>query len=202
MGFRTGFVLASLLYITSSYDYPLLFHGQVSEAAVNKAISFYLSMYNAPLSVSVLIHTVFSIGMVGIVAKLVRWSENDKYFGTLSLLLYFGSVLMYVAVSIPNMRVLARPDEPSIVHRAVFDAESYRKVENYSFQPLSFQETASVVQVIGATNVIITAMLAGVLLMQLGEWYSIRLDRIAENKQRQESIAKLGAHRHDDKKVN
>ena len=107
MGFRTGFVLASvlfiygkfsrclttgLLYITSSYDYPLLFHGQVSEAAVNKAISFYLSMYNAPLSVSVLIHTVFSIGMVGIVAKLVRWSENDKYFGTLSLLLYFGSV--------------------------------------------------------------------------------------------------------------
>ncbi|WFD27744.1 Protein csh3 [Malassezia nana] len=157
-------------------------------------------MYHSPLSVSVLIHTVFSIGLIGIVAKLVRWSENDKYFGTISLLLYFGSLLMYVSVSIPNMRALAKPDEPMIVNRAVFDAEAYRKVENYKFQPLSFHETGSVVQVIGATNVIITAMLAGVLLMQLGEWYAIRLDHIAENKQRQESIAKLDAHRNDDKK--
>ena len=63
------------------------------------------------------------------------------------------------------------------------------------------RERASVVQVIGATNVIITALLAGVLLMQGGEWYSTRLDRIAENKQRQEMIAKLGADRSVEKKV-
>lgn len=185
-----------ILYITSTYDYPLLFQNGFTPSDVDKAAEFYLSVYHAPLSVKVLIHTVFGIGLVGIVAKIVRWAEEDKYFGSVSLLLYFGSLLMYVSVEIPNLRVLARPDEPNIVNRAVYDADDKRKVENYDFYPLTSRERVSVVQVIGATNVIITALLAGVLLMQAGEWYSTRLDRISENKQRQEMIEKhLGAER-------
>ncbi|KAL4402278.1 Protein Csh3 [Malassezia pachydermatis] len=186
----------------SSYDYPLLFHGAFGKEEVRNAIDFYLSIYSAPLSVKALIHAIIGLGMIGIVAKIVRWQENDKYFGSISLLLYFVSVLMYIGVNIPNMRALKYPDEMRIVHRAVFDAEAYRKVENYDFKPLSERETTSVVQVISATNVIITVLLAGVLLMQIGEWYAVRLDRIAENKMRQESIAKLGAQRGDEKKKN
>ena len=80
--------------------------------------------------------------------------------------------------------------------RQVYDADDKRKLENYEFYPLTSRERVSVVQVIGATNVIITALLAGVLLMQVGEWYATRLDRISENKHRQEMIAKhLGAER-------
>ena len=161
-----------LLYITSTYDYPLLFQQGFTQSDVDKSVGFYLSMYQAPLSVKALVHSVFGLGL-----------------------------LMYVSVEIPNMRVLAAPEEKNIVHRAVFDAEDTRKVENYEFYPLTGRERASVVQVIGATNVIITALLAGVLLMQGGEWYSTRLDRIAENKQRQEMIAKLGADRSVEKKV-
>jgi hypothetical protein len=163
---------------------------------VEKSASFYLSVYHAPLSVKVLIHSVFAIGMIGIVAKIIRWGEEDKYFGSISLLLYFSSLLMYVSIEIPNMRVLARPTERNIVNRAVYDADDKRKLENYEFYPLTSRERVSVVQVIGATNVIITALLAGVLLMQVGEWYATRLDRISENKHRQEMIAKhLGAER-------
>ena len=183
-----------LLYITSTYDYPLLFQQGFTQSDVDKSVGFYLSMYQAPLSVKALVHSVFGLGLIGIVVKIVRWGEQDKYFGSVSLLLY-------VSVEIPNMRVLAAPEEKNIVHRAVFDAEDTRKVENYEFYPLTGRERASVVQVIGATNVIITALLAGVLLMQGGEWYSTRLDRIAENKQRQEMIAKLGADRSVEKKV-
>lgn len=190
-----------LLYITSTYDYPLLFQQGFTQSDVDKSVGFYLSMYQAPLSVKALVHSVFGLGLIGIVVKIVRWGEQDKYFGSVSLLLYFSSLLMYVSVEIPNMRVLAAPEEKNIVHRAVFDAEDARKVEDYEFYPLTGRERASVVQVIGATNVIITALLAGVLLMQGGEWYSTRLDRIAENKQRQEMIAKLGADRSVEKKV-
>lgn len=189
-----------LLYIASSYDYPILFHGAFGPEQVERSVDFYLSVYDAPLSVKALIHAVMGLGLVGIVTKIVRWQENDKYFGSASLALYFGSILMYISISIPNMRVLARPDDMPIVHRAVFDADAFRKVEDYEFKPLSLRETTSVVQVLGATNVIITALLSGVLLMQAGEWYASRLDRIAENKQRQASIAKLGAQRGEDKK--
>ena len=185
-----------ILYITSTYDYPLLFQNGFTAEDVEKSARFYLSVYHAPLSVKVLIHSVFAIGMIGIVAKIIRWGEEDKYFGSISLLLYFSSLLMYVSIEIPNMRVLARPTERNIVNRAVYDADDKRKLENYEFYPLTSRERVSVVQVIGATNVIITALLAGVLLMQVGEWYATRLDRISENKHRQEMIAKhLGAER-------
>ena len=185
-----------ILYITSTYDYPLLFQNGFTAEDAEKSASFYLSVYHAPLSVKVLIHSVFAIGMIGIVAKIIRWGEEDKYFGSISLLLYFSSLLMYVSIEIPNMRVLARPTERNIVNRAVYDADDKRKLENYEFYPLTSRERVSVVQVIGATNVIITALLAGVLLMQVGEWYATRLDRISENKHRQEMIAKhLGAER-------
>lgn len=87
MGFRTGFVIASIsfvygvLFITSRFDFPLLFEGHVREQAFRRAEEFYLSMYNAPMTIATLFHAVMGLGLIGILAKMHRWTENDRYFG-------------------------------------------------------------------------------------------------------------------------
>ncbi|WFD30625.1 Protein csh3 [Malassezia sp. CBS 17886] len=200
MGFRTGVVIGSVLFIygvlfvTSSYDYPLLFYGPLQESAVRRAEQFYVSMHSAPTSVTALLHAVFGLGVVGIAAKLHRWTDNDKYFGSGSIFLYMASLCMYLAVTLPNIRALARPADEYYVARAVFEADPWR-ADATSFQPLSFRERTSAVQVVAATNVIVMALLAGVLLLQGGEWYAIRVDRHEEACRREASVAKLDAQR-------
>ena len=181
--------------MASGYDYPLLFYGSATEAQVEKSEHFYLSIYHGSTTIKALLHGAMGIAVLGMAAKLHRWSDNDKYFGTCSIVLYVAALCMYAAVTVPNIRALAEPDNPAYVNRSVYDAPKFRMVENYEFQPLSIKERYSLCQVIGATNVIVAALLAGVLLMQGGEWYAIRQDRLAANRRRQESIAQLDAQR-------
>ncbi|WFC96844.1 Protein csh3 [Malassezia brasiliensis] len=204
MGFRTGFVIASIsfvygvLFITSRFDFPLLFEGHVTEQAFRRAEEFYLSMYNAPMTIATFFHAVIGLGLIGILAKMHRWTENDRYFGLGSVALYFGSIVMYLIVTLPNMRALQNPAEEYYIIRGVFEKASHRS-ENDAAMPLTNRERVSLVQVIAATNVIIAALLFGVLLFQGGEWYAIRQDRKLEEQVRKEQIAKLEAQRVDKK---
>jgi hypothetical protein len=85
MGFRTGFVLSSLsflagvLFICAQYDHPLIFHAW-SDAAPVRAERFYLGLYAAPRAVHALLHGMIALGIVGLLAKLHRWTETAKWF--------------------------------------------------------------------------------------------------------------------------
>lgn len=212
MGFRTGFVIASVcffygvLFVTTTFDYPLLFRGGVTARIYDRAEEFYLSLFNSPITITALFHAVMGLGLIGILAKMHRWTENDRYFGLGSVgmsmahpALYFGSMLMYLTVTLPNLRALANPKDEYYVIRGVYEASSHRLEEGNGGIPLNQRERVSLVQVIAATNVIIAALLLGVLLLQGGEWYAIREDRKMEEKVRKEQIAKLEAQRADRK---
>ncbi|WFD45341.1 Protein csh3 [Malassezia psittaci] len=206
MGFRTGFVLASIsflygvMFIASRVDYPLLFQGRATPEAVDRAQEFYLSIYQAPITVTALFHAVIGLGLLGILTKMHRWTENDQYFGLGSVALYVGALVMYLCITLPNLRALAYPNDPYYIIRGVFEASPTRLQEGNESMPLIQREQISLVQVMAATNVINAALLAGVLLFQGGEWYAIRKDRQLEEKVRLQQAAQLEGQRSDKKK--
>ncbi|WFD04446.1 Protein csh3 [Malassezia obtusa] len=180
----------------------MLFQGPVTERAFERAEEFYMSMYNAPITITALFHAVLGLGIVGILTKMHRWTENDRYFGLGSvsmcpthLVLYVGGLLMYLCVTLPNLRALIHPKDEYYIVRGVYEASKARVEQGNTAMPLNTTERISLVQVISATNVIIAALLFGVLLFQGGEWYAIRQDRMLEEKVRKEQIAKLEAQR-------
>ena len=70
-----------MLFVTSTFDVPILFQGRATERAIDRAEEFYLSMFASPLTITAFFHAVLGLGMIGIVTKLHRWTENDRYFG-------------------------------------------------------------------------------------------------------------------------
>lgn len=96
---------------------------------------------------------------------------------------------MYIAVIWPNLRALSNLNDVSQIIKAVFQPEVERNATY--FPQLTFHERISAVQVISATNCIIAALLFGVILLQIGEWYVDRLHEYEVNKRRNEQIAKL-----------
>lgn len=69
-----------MLFIASIYDFPLLYGKDVQPDKVEAAQVFYLSLYQGPKSVQALFHGVTGVGILALVAKIHRWSENAKYF--------------------------------------------------------------------------------------------------------------------------
>ncbi|WFD35860.1 Protein csh3 [Malassezia cuniculi] len=187
MGFRTGVIFAA-----STFDTPLLFT-KFTEEQVIRAENFYVSIYNAPRGIPSCLHGVIGLGIIGIASKLHRWTETDLYFGLGSMILFVGATIMYIAVIWPNLRALANPTEAGYIVKAVFETELERN--SNSFPPLTFHERLSVVQVVSATNIIIAALLFGVLLLQIGQWYVDRQHLNELNKRRNEQIAKLEQQR-------
>lgn len=87
MGFRTGFVLSAVafqfgvIYMASIYDFPLLYgSGSNDLEAANAAEFFYLGLFQAPAAVPALLHGMIGLGIVGLLAKLHRWTEIAKWF--------------------------------------------------------------------------------------------------------------------------
>ncbi|PKI84478.1 Protein csh3 [Malassezia vespertilionis] len=201
MGFRSGFVLGSIffiygvLFVTSTYDIPLIFHKPLSLDAFGRAEQFYLGLFYGPNSIKALLHAIMGAGVLGLALKVHRWTLNDKYFGMSSIVLYVGSLVMYLSVILPNIRALVHSSDEYYLLRAVFEHSTERASD--PTMELILEERVSLVQVISATNLMIAAALFGVLLLQGGEWYAIRQDRINEDKHRRESIAKLDGQRTD-----
>ena len=90
MGFRTGFVLVSVsflsgvLFIASLYDFPLLYT-QHDQKDLDVSLKFYLSLFQAPTAISALLHGMIGLGLIGLLAKLHRWTETAKWFDGVSL---------------------------------------------------------------------------------------------------------------------
>lgn len=86
MGFRTGFVLSSCaflfgaLFIASIYDFPLLYYKPWDETAPARAEAFYLSLHQGPTAITALLHGMIALGIVGLLAKLHRWTDTAMWF--------------------------------------------------------------------------------------------------------------------------
>lgn len=98
MGFRTGFVLTSVsflwgvLFIVSIYDFPLLYYGSYKQEDLDVAERFYMALFHGPTAVKALLHGMIGLGIVGILAKLHRWTETAKWFDGVTLSKYSSSL--------------------------------------------------------------------------------------------------------------
>lgn len=120
--------------------------------------------------------------------------------------LFMGAVAMYGAVQIPNLRILADPDNIDLLLRSSvrtqreavakarikageLDADT---VVDLASEALTADEQEATLKVIAAGNTIILALFAGVLLFQASEWWLERAERIEEEKKRDAEMKALG----------
>lgn len=85
-----------MIFAASTFDIPLLFT-KFNEEQVLRAENFYTSLYRSPRGIPTLLHAVVALGIVGIAAKLHRWTETDLYFG-------LSSMGAYILISIVRRR--------------------------------------------------------------------------------------------------
>lgn len=69
-----------MLFIASIYDFPLVYYSPFDEKAVVPAERFYMALYRGPTAVQALLHGMMGLGIVGLIAKMHRWTEMAKYF--------------------------------------------------------------------------------------------------------------------------
>ncbi|KAJ9477686.1 Secretory component protein SHR3 [Pseudozyma hubeiensis] len=203
MGFRSGFVISStsflfgVIFIASIYDFPLLYFSNLSDSAVEAAERFYLSIFNAPLAVTALLHGMMGLGVIGLIAKLHRWNEMAKYFDGGSLALFMGAICMYLGVAVPNLRLIADPTNERLVWNSAIATQRQSQLEAYekgesdfkpSDGPMTQDEKVAAIRIVSASNTICIILLVGVLVLQISEWYLERQDAVeAEKKRRQQA---------------
>ncbi|KAE8231369.1 hypothetical protein CF326_g3616 [Tilletia indica] len=211
MGFRAGFVLSStfflygVLFLCSVVDFPLIYHDWKPESA-DSAETFYLSFFRAPTAIHALLHGMVSLGLVGLLAKLHRWSEVAKYYDGGSLALFVSAICMYLGVVLPNVRLLSDPGNTvllgrsSVITQRRMAADAIAKEAGLEppelvdiTSPLTPDERIQGLRVIAASNTIIMMLLAGVVLMQATEWYLAHLDAAAAEKERRRLMRELAA---------
>ncbi|KAL9934341.1 hypothetical protein V8E36_006855 [Tilletia maclaganii] len=211
MGFRAGFVLSStfflygVLFLCSIVDFPLVYYPWQAKAA-NEAETFYLSFFRAPGAVHALLHGMIALGMIGLLAKLHRYTENAKYYDGGSLVLFVAALCMYLGVVMPNVRLLSDPSNLKLLQRSsvitqrrmAADAEAkLAGVDPPEFidvsAPLTSEERIQSLRVIAASNTIVMLLLAGVVLLQATEWYLAHCEAVEAEKERRRLMRELAA---------
>ncbi|ETS61104.1 hypothetical protein PaG_05052 [Moesziomyces aphidis] len=203
MGFRSGFVISStsflfgIIFIASIYDFPLLYFSSLSDSAVEAAERFYLSLFHAPVAVSALLHGMIGLGLIGLVAKLHRWSEMAKYFDGGSLVLFMGAVCMYLGVAVPNLRLISDPTNLKLLLSSAIQTQRQSQLEAFekgesdfkpSDGPMTQDERVAAIRIVSASNSICAVLLLGVLVLQISEWYLERQEAIeAENRRKKQA---------------
>ncbi|KAK0569553.1 Phosphatidylinositol N-acetylglucosaminyltransferase GPI3 subunit [Tilletia horrida] len=211
MGFRAGFVLSSafflygVLFLCSIVDFPLVYY-EWKPSAADEAEVFYLSFFRAPSAVHALMHGMVFLGLIGLLAKLHRWSEVAKYYDGGSLALFVAAICMYLGVCLPNVRLLSDPSnvkliaKSSILTQRRMEADSIARAAGLDppesideTSPLSPDERIQSLRVIAASNTIIMILLAGVVLLQAAEWYIAHVDAQAAETERRKQMRELAA---------
>ncbi len=69
-----------MLFICSIYDFPLIYYSPFDEGCIEPAEKFYLAIYKGPTAVTALLHGMMGVGLLGLIAKLHRWSDMAKQY--------------------------------------------------------------------------------------------------------------------------
>lgn len=195
-----------MIFIASIYDFPLLYFSTLPDSAIDAAERFYLSVFNAPLAVSALLHGMMGVGIVGLVAKLHRWNEMAKYFDGGSLALFMGAVCMYLGVAVPNLRLISDPSNIKLLLSSAIQTQRQSQLEAFekgesSFKPsdgpMTQDEKVSAIRIISASNTICAVLLVGVLVLQVSEWYLERQEAIDAEKRRRQQAKELADAKKD-----
>ena len=195
-----------MIFIASIYDFPLLYSSNMHDSSIDAAERFYLSLFNAPLAVTALMHGMMGLGIIGLVAKLHRWSEMAKYFDGGSLALFMGAICMYLGVSVPNLRLISDPTNIKLLLSSAIQTQRQSQLDAYekgesdfkpSDGPMTQDEKVAAIRIISASNTICAVLLLGVLVLQISEWYLERQEAVDAEKRRKQQAKELADAKKD-----
>merc|ERR1712093_11132 len=180
MGFRTAaiitttcFLLGVLVTGLACADWPILYAGLTGPAYLDKAETYYMTLFNAPGAVPALLHAMIGVCLIALSSKVARWEETNLFFDGSSLALMISAVAMYASVTLPNLRAVARQplaDQSAGIGGKVrmwLGQPMPSAVEAAAIpEPLTGQLRYEVISLLCASNNLIIAALVGVLLFQ------------------------------------
>ncbi|KAG2141333.1 Shr3 amino acid permease chaperone [Suillus clintonianus] len=158
MGFRQGAILAScsfflgVLFICFFVDYRIL-HQDLTEEIITDGFQFYATFFNAPPAIKAVLHGFIGVGILGLVAKLVKWDESAIFFDGSSLAAYIFAVSVYLGVTVPSLRTIVTPVD--------VDTRADR---------------IEAMRILSAGNTIMMVVLGAILVLQGGQEYARRAE--------------------------
>lgn len=184
----TAFFLG-ILFSLFPYDYPLLWSSApVADAHLLAVESHLKLLHNAPNLIVRILHIMTGLGLLGLVLKLYKPTESNLLFDGGSLFLYMVAVVVYITNIVKGLRIVAEgtygltnpleldSDRSHDITPGGYDAETGDSV-------LGREDN---LKVLAASNTILSLVLVGVLVLQVGQWYAERSDEkerrnLAEN---------------------
>jgi hypothetical protein len=153
-----------IIFSLFPYDYPLLWSTTPTPASHYDYLEAHLRFLHAsPPLIPRILHIVIFLGLAGLVAKLYRPSEANMLFDGASLVLYMCGVIVYLTNIVKGLRLVSAGQYGTDLANAPEEADQF----------LGREES---LKVLAASNTILALVLAGVLILQAGEWYAERKD--------------------------
>ncbi|TNY23211.1 Shr3 amino acid permease chaperone [Rhodotorula diobovata] len=199
MGFFTSSAIVSasfllgILFTSLLWDATVLYGltAPITEQQIEGVESYYLTWWNGGMAVKMVMHVVMVVLFLSLVAKWARHSETAFYFTGASILMLICAAALYIVVTLPSIRVIARdPFNTSalILPGADFFTRMQQWLSDRSsgvlgdrarenakllaqLPPMKWQQRVEHVQVLCAANTIAMVLLVGIVILQVSEWY-------------------------------
>ncbi|KAK4700168.1 hypothetical protein P7C70_g6083, partial [Phenoliferia sp. Uapishka_3] len=187
-------ILLGVLFTSLLFDSAVLFgsKGPISPEIIGFVESYYLTWWDGAMAVKMFLHVVLLIDYVAVVSKFARYTDTTFFFSGGSLLLLILNTSLYITVTVPYIRLLAR--DPLNARGIPFDgSDMFTRIQSMVTKgntgplgdsarasalaeatkaAMTFPERLEHVSVLCAANTINIALLVGVVLLQIGEWYT------------------------------
>ncbi|GAA6055993.1 hypothetical protein JCM3770_002132 [Rhodotorula araucariae] len=195
MGFLTSSAivcssfLIGILFTSLLWDATVLYGltAPLSEQTVEFVENYYLTWWNGGLAVKMFMHIVMLVLFLSLVAKWARRSETAFYFTGASILFLVCAAALYIVVTLPSIRVIAKDplnkaarilpgDDFFTSLQAWLAARSSgvlgdRARENAKLlaqlPPMDWRQRVEHVQVMSAANTISMVLLVGIVVLQV-----------------------------------
>ncbi|KAI1083268.1 Shr3 amino acid permease chaperone [Whalleya microplaca] len=154
-----------ILFAMFPYDFPLLWTKNPIEPAYLDQLETHLKfLHQSPPLIARMLSIMVGVGFLGFFIKLFRASESNMLFDGASLVLYLIGVGVYIANIVKGLR---------FVSAGIWHAEDFVSNVGADGGEVVLGREDSL-KVMAASNTILALVLAGVLVLQAGQWYAER----------------------------
>ncbi|POY71167.1 hypothetical protein BMF94_5477 [Rhodotorula taiwanensis] len=199
MGFLTAAATVSAAFLVGTLFTSLLWDATVlygltepiNERMIEAVENYYLTWWNGGMAVKMFMHIVMIVLFLSLVAKWARRSETAFYFSGASILALVCAAAMYITITLPSIRIIAR--DPLSKSAFIIPGDDFftrmqgwlaarstgslgtRARENAAalaqLEPMGWVGRVQHVQVLCAANTINMVLLFLIVVLQVSEWY-------------------------------
>ncbi|KAK4055254.1 hypothetical protein OIV83_000536 [Microbotryomycetes sp. JL201] len=211
--------LLGVLFTSLLWDATVLFPRQVVDEHVLEVVElYYLTWWNAARTVKVFLHIIVAVLFVSVIAKVARKTDTSFYFSGASLFLLVLSASLYILITLPSIRNIAKDPVNAALAQPV-GLDTFTRLQAYFAKnnpselgnraqahvdalnaptKMTWSERLEHDAVLCAGNSIAMVLLVGVILLQVTEWYLE--ETLVKEAQLEEAAAKQAAEVTQEKK--